>query len=164
MPKRRILTKEQVLKDLFSNIEIKANGCWQWTSYCRGNARSFKYPVRKYTNKGYAFHRLVAWVFHKMDMTSKQVVCHTCDNTLCVNPEHLVVADQKWNVRDMWAKGRSSRLGSQNNRTNLTEENVLEIKKLLKEGLPHKEIAEKFKIKRTVVSAINTGQNWGHVN
>src|SRR5690606_6189427 len=67
------------------------------------------------------------------------VVMHKCDNTKCINPEHLNVGTQSDNVRDMFNKGRYKRRkpwpkGEKSGRAKLTEEQVREIKKRLKNG------------------------------
>jgi len=50
-----------------------------------------------------------------------------------------------------------------NRATKLTVESVLEIKRLLAFGRKHQEIADQFKVARTVVTRINTGERWGHI-
>jgi len=42
------------------------------------------------------------------------VVCHRCDNTICINPEHLFVGTIQDNMDDMKQKGRSNKLFGQN--------------------------------------------------
>lgn len=47
----------------------------------------------------------------------------------------------------------------------LTEDNVREIKRLLKQGeLSHSQIAKKFGIASSGVTKINTGKRWSHIN
>lgn len=45
----------------------------------------------------------------------------------------------------------------------LTEENILEIRKLLKTDMIHREIAEKFNVRRQCISKIKLGIRWKHV-
>lgn len=35
------------------------------------------------------------------------VIMHTCDNRLCVRPDHLRLGTQAENIQDMWSKGRA---------------------------------------------------------
>jgi hypothetical protein len=44
-------------------------------------------------------HRLM-WLLVNGYISSTQVICHKCNNTKCVNPEHLYAGTQKQNVRD----------------------------------------------------------------
>jgi hypothetical protein len=49
-------------------------------------------------------HRM-AWKIYRCD-PGEQHVLHTCDNVLCVNPDHLFLGDQAANMRDKALKGR----------------------------------------------------------
>lgn len=54
--------------------------------------------------------------------------------------------------------------GSKNGKTKLTDDNVIEIKLLLKEGkLNQKEISEMYGVKIGAINRINTGKSWSHV-
>lgn len=40
------------------------------------------------------------------EIPERMVVCHRCDNTKCINPEHLFLGTQHDNVMDAVKKGR----------------------------------------------------------
>jgi hypothetical protein len=48
----------------------------------------------------------VAWYVHNGRIPEDKIVCHTCDNPWCVNPDHLFLGTWNDNVQDMVAKGR----------------------------------------------------------
>jgi len=54
--------------------------------------------------------------------------------------------------------------GSKNCNAKLSEEDVREIKLRLLKGEKHQYIAEDFKVSRTVITRINNGTRWGHIN
>ena len=49
------------------------------------------------------------WVINFGPIPKGMVVCHKCDNGLCVNPNHLFLGTQKDNVHDMIKKGRANK-------------------------------------------------------
>ena len=74
------------------------SGCWVWTG-AAGRYGCFK------MDKNMDAHR-ASWVLFKGEIPKGMCVCHSCDVTYCVNPEHLFVSTHKGNTHDMLAKGR----------------------------------------------------------
>ena len=87
--------------DFFDRIEILPNGCHQFQSWQdRDGYRQFRYQ-----GKDWKAHRL-AVVFDGRDPTGK-LVCHSCDNVWCVNPQHLWIGTNYENRLDSVKKGRA---------------------------------------------------------
>ena len=59
-------------------------------------------------------------------LTDGQVIRHTCDNPLCINPAHLIPGTHADNVLDRVARNRSAK-GERNGRAKLTEKQVRDI-------------------------------------
>ena len=55
------------------------------------------------TQKTLSAHRLV---FKQTYGYLPKVVMHSCDNPICVNPEHLIAGNQSDNIKDCVSKGR----------------------------------------------------------
>lgn len=58
----------------------------------------------------------------------------------------------------------AKQLMATNRATKLTPEKVIEIKRLLSEGVKHLEIANQFDVARTVITRINSGARWSSVH
>lgn len=82
----------------------KSDGCWVWTGSTNGFRRKYG-QLTLDCRRTVGAHR-VSYVIAHGALPEGMVVCHACDNTLCVRPDHLFLGTQKDNVRDMIAKGR----------------------------------------------------------
>jgi len=74
-------------------------------------------------NSGVYVHREV-YFFNKGDIPKGKIILHTCDNSDCINPNHLIIGTHKDNTQDMIEKGRNYNAGYQ---PKLTEKQIKEI-------------------------------------
>lgn len=93
-----------------------------------------------------------------------KLVCHTCDNPSCVNPNHLFLGDNSDNIQDAIEKGRfDDRQGEENGRGVLSKKEVLGIVERLKNNESASNIAEDYSVTEAAISDIKIGKNWSHV-
>jgi len=132
--------------------KLKAVGdCWIWTG-----ARAKSHGNHQYGrfNIGGSFidnaHRASYRIF-KGEIPKGMHVCHTCDNPLCVNPDHLFLGTPHDNHKDMVRKKRSSITNY------ISDENVAEIKRMYRTGFPRvTDVARQFNVHRfTIYRIIN---------
>lgn len=75
--------------------------CWEWIgSTLKG------YGTLWYRNKATLAARYSYIAHYGVSLNSKMLVCHTCDNPICVNPAHLFLGFSKDNTQDCIQKGR----------------------------------------------------------
>lgn len=83
--------------------DISDNGCWICTSHA---PRKRGYYNLKCKGKTQLMHRVVFETYNER-INADLVVRHTCDNALCINPNHLILGTQADNVADrVLRKGR----------------------------------------------------------
>lgn len=87
---------------ILSRVVKTQVGCWE----LRANLAAGGYGRIRIGGRQYLAHRCV-FAMLKGEVPTDKVVCHTCDNPKCVNPEHLFLGSQADNIRDCVRKGRS---------------------------------------------------------
>jgi hypothetical protein len=88
----------------FLSFVKKDNDCWIWTGAANSCGRA-TFTIR---DKSYVSARVMYKLHHNVDPENDKV-CHTCDNPLCVNPEHLWLGTQIDNIKDRDSKERQNR-------------------------------------------------------
>lgn len=170
----------------FWDFVAKGEGCWEWqAARDRGG-----YGVFSVTGKQVRAHRLAFKLSTGID-PGEAMVLHRCDNPPCVRPDHLWLGDAKANANDAAVKGRTARgdrngarlyperlrrgpmpyrdpatrpRGSGHSNAKLTEEQVIEIRKLVGEGRTQRSVAVMFKVSPATICLAVSGINWAHVS
>lgn len=154
-------TESEKLERLKRNFEMKVirkEGCWDWKGVFDKNG----YGLIPGNYQRLLRASRVSWFIHKGQIPKGIVICHTCDNVRCTNPDHLFLGTPKVNSEDMAKKGRSTQ-GIKNPSVKLSEEQVRKIKELLKTGVTQKRISKDFNITRKTVGSIKNGKTWKHI-
>ena len=86
----------------FNKVNKNTNSfCWEWL----GHIDTHGYGQFWSKGKKIKAHRFSYNLF-KGSIQNKFLVCHTCDNRKCLNPDHLWLGTHKDNSKDCVAKGR----------------------------------------------------------
>lgn len=134
------------------------NGCILWT----GAKGEFGHGNIWAGGRLEGVHR-VAWALSHGPVPAGLCVLHRCDVPACVNIEHLFLGTKGDNAADMAAKGRASRRpGEHAPRAKLTEEQVLEIRRL--RGIVSQQaLAHRYGVTKTAVRYAQIGRNWKYL-
>ena len=100
------ITNQRYIERFWSKVE-KTDGCWVWKAArmirADGSIGYGRLGFRR--DPTISAHRY-AWAITHGRLPGKLCVCHTCDNPLCVRPDHLWLVTQAENMADMRRKGR----------------------------------------------------------
>lgn len=128
--------------------------CWVWQGYV--SVRGYGQLTWMY--RKHMAHR-VSWEIHNGAIPDGLVVCHRCDNRRCVNPDHLFLGTSADNIADMVTKGRQSK-GEAHPKTELSEGDVAEIRRLRNLGCTLTRIASQYNVSKSTIENITTGKTW----
>jgi hypothetical protein len=135
----------------------KSDGCWNWCGRTRGQGYGFMHINKK---RVYV-HRLAA-MLAGLDISGK-VVCHHCDNRLCVNPSHLFVGTPIDNIKDRCKKGRSAK-GEMIGKAKLTTSQVIAIRSNYTGAWGEMaNLARQYKVSHSAIWHVIVGKTWKHL-
>jgi len=139
-----------------SKVDVRSiDECWNWNAVkIPGGYGQFWFEGKMRNAHRMALH------FCGVTIDAQYVVMHRCDNRLCCNPQHLSIAKQSENMKDMVEKRRSL-AGSKHNRAKLDEDAVRQI---LDSRLSVKELAAHFCVSCAAIYDIRERRTWRHVS
>ena len=158
---------KSALESFWDRVSPEPNsGCWLWI----GSADKSGYG--HFSNEG-KYARAHRWAYEHFigPIPQGQHVCHRCDVTCCVNPDHLFAGTNRENFEDLWRKGRhawqldppSKARGEKINTSKLTEREVIAIRRAHSRGQQQKLLAKRYGLSHSTVNAIVHRQTWRHL-
>jgi len=147
------------------------DGCWIWTACKRQGQFQYGY-LGMYVGEVWKRRKaaIVSWeLAHGKPFPEGMLACHTCDNPICVRPDHIYVGTKKTNWHDCLDAGRHAfPKGEDNYKAILTWEQIREIRNLYssKEGfyrkttMSQRKLAAKFGVSRRTIRAVLSHQTW----
>ena len=147
---------ERIKYNFFQKV-AKTCCCWIWY----GGRHTSGYGSFRIGRRTYHAHQ-ASWIIHFDWPKNKLFVLHTCDNPLCVKPDHLYLGTAKDNARDAKERGRAG-IGGRNGKAKITVWKMAEIKDLFREGWDHKSLADKFCVSEMDIEEILLGKQWEEI-
>lgn len=101
------MKNNSLLNDILSKCK-ENKGCLEWTGYISKKKTNplWKYPQIYALNKTWRGNRLVLFL-STGNIPEGMSALHKCDNSICLNPDHLYWGTQKQNVKDSHDRKRA---------------------------------------------------------
>jgi hypothetical protein len=146
--------------------------CWLWL----GSRLKNGYGRFRLSGKTRLAHRVV-YLITFGECPDDLLVCHTCDNPPCCNPNHLFLGTNADNQRDCTEKGRQANVlkngkhtkpeatprGERHGRAKIKDCDIPRIFELRKQGMTHRQIAKVFGVYETCIGKILSGKLRKHL-
>ncbi len=153
-------TQEEFERKFWEKVSIKSPyECWPWVA----SRRKDGYGKYKRSGKNHLAHRCSFELEYGAVLPSRVLVCHSCDNRWCCNPNHFFLGENDANLKDAAMKGLCNR-GEDRWNAKLTEKDVFQIRSKYKyRTYSQEKISKEFGVSRKAVAMVVTGKSWKHV-
>jgi len=149
--------KYKIRQNFYRDVIIR-NGCWKWKKVKEKDGYARVEIGKRKVKQAH----IVSYLIHKGDIPKGMLVLHSCHCRDCTNPEHLHLGSHKQNMKEMVEANRQCK-GSIHHNAKLMENDVVEIKKMLKNNKLGIDIAKKFNVSSTIISNIRLNKIWKHI-
>jgi hypothetical protein len=161
--KRKPKGAEHTLDYFFDRAMPEPNsGCWIWLN-ATTNKHGSGYGTVNINGRMMGAHRAVFEISRGVSLDTETHVCHRCDVSQCVNPDHLFTGTHLENMADCAKKGRNKYpiiSGSASHLAKLTEAQAIDI---ARSSLSIAELAEKYGVSKHAVYCIRIGKTWSRI-
>jgi hypothetical protein len=130
----------------------------------KNSDNTHRYEASKECIRERLHKRLVINEIYKGIIPKNKIICHSCDNPSCANPDHLFIGDQQDNVDDAVKKGRNFKIppmpGEKNPLAKLSNYDAIQIRKRRKNDETGVSLAKEYNVSITIISRINIGKTY----
>jgi len=136
-----------IIKRFWKYVDKRGpDDCWEWL----GHIKKDGYGCLFVKGKPQQAHRISWAIAHRTwPIPAKAEICHTCDNTICVNPAHLYLGTHTTNMQD---------------RSPLAPGDVKLIRWLYKSGdYTQEHIGRMFRVASSTITHICNNRSWKNV-
>lgn len=141
---------------------------WQRVRLTADDTRCWEYPIQTKNDYPKVWMNGRTWKAHRFvwfltyGYETKMILRHTCDNTYCVNPKHLLEGTVKDNAHDAMSRGRNAK-GEIHGMAKLTEDQVRQIRILMQKDTSLTEVAQAFNVSSATIADVRNRKTWKHV-
>ena len=154
---------DAILRRFLSKVDIRGKDeCWNWTA-CTDKYGYGLFRLNN-VNPTVAAHQVAYFVKHgelpKFNETGAPLlVCHTCDNSLCCNPEHLYLGTYSDNINDAYARGKRAHIDRNPRKTackrsSFNAKGILAVRAMKGKGKSRDAVAAIFGVSGTTITRI----------
>lgn len=171
--------RKRFVVEALENYDVDAKGCWIY----RGTKNVDGYAIHSNGRNGrprnVRLARLILNRDHGIPLEDRATLaCHSCDTPACIRPDHIFPGTHAINSADMVAKRRAPTgdrsggrkhpekvaRGSRQGAAKLTEQSVLEIRRLSQDGkILQKDIAAFYGVDPATIRMVTSRRTWTHV-
>lgn len=149
----------KTIHDYLNNVFVADNGCQLWL----GSTGS-GYPRPRIDGELAMLHRLsYAHRYGPIPAYDPRglIVCHSCGNRLCINPQHMYLGFAKDNALDMVSHGTAGKLKGEDIGNSKLKEN--DVKKIRQNVSSNFYLAKKYNVTAATISNVKTNKTWRHI-
>lgn len=144
-------------------------GCWNWSGTLRSNSKwcyglvTVPMSLQPIWGKQYQSAHRFAFTHLVGQIPARMCVRHKCDNTRCVNPDHLELGSHADNMRDKRIRRRHA-IGEDHFGSRLTENSVIAIRDMYATGgYSQRDLALRFSCRQSTIWYILNNHTWRHL-
>lgn len=146
----------QTVEERFLSKVCKTEFCWVWVAGVR--SKKTGYGAFRLGDDVIDAHRM-SYLLFVGEIPNGLLVCHSCDNRKCVNPDHLFLGTTLDNMRDAKQKGRLKGIKRSPyiRKRKTSDQQLAEMRALSSQGVSYEEIAKRFSVDPRYVSRVVRG-------